>query len=256
MRNSDKDLSKRQARREQRRRAQQRSRWLTIGLICLGALLIAFGLIYPQLKPVVRIQSVTSAARPNVNGNSTGDANAPVSMVEYSDYQCPYCQRFWENTEPQIIDSYVKAGKVLFTFRSAGNWVSQNIGAGSVESQDAAMAAYCAGDQGKFWQMHDALFANVLGEDAGSFAPRRLQAIAQNIGLDMNAFNSCYQSGKYLNRVKQDLQDARTAGIAGTPFFVVTYRVNGQTKTTTIDGAQPFSAFQQTLDAALAEADK
>ncbi len=256
MRNPDKDLSKRQMRREQRRRAQQRSRWLTIGAICLGALLIAFGLIYPQLKPVAKIQSVTSMERPNANENSTGDANAPVSMVEYSDYQCPFCQRFWENTEPQIIDSYVKTGKLLFTFRSAGNWVSHNIGAGGVESQDAVMAVYCASDQDKFWQMHDALFANVLGEDAGSFAPRRLQAIAQSIGLDMDAFNSCYQSNKYLGRADQDLQDAQTAGITGTPFFVITYRVNGQTKTTTIEGAQPFSAFQQALDAALAEADK
>ena len=116
------------------------------------------------------------------------------------------------------------------------------------------MAAYCAADQNKFWEMHDALFTNVLGEDAGSFTSRRLQAIAQNIGLDMNAFNSCYNSQKYLNQVNQDLKDAQTSGIQGTPWFVLTYTVNGQTQTSSIDGAQPFNVFQQDIDKALAAA--
>lgn len=100
--------------------------------------------------------------------------------------------------------------------------------------------------------MHDALFTNVLGEADGiSFTPRRLQAIAQNVGLDMNAFNSCFSSSKYATQADQDLQDAVKAGLTGTPFFVVSYNSNGQAKTETIDGAQPFSVFQQTLDAAL-----
>jgi protein-disulfide isomerase len=188
---------------------------------------------------------------PQANGNKIGDPNAPVKMTEFGDFQCTYCDKFWTDTETQIIDAYVKTGKVQYTYRSAGNWVSANIGQGSVESQDAAMAAYCAADQNKFWQMHDALFANVLGEDAGSFTDSRLQAIAQIIGLNMNTFNSCYSSHKYLDQVNQDFKDARTAGIQGTPFFVLTYIVNGQTRTTSVDGAQPYSIFQQTLDAAL-----
>ncbi|HVN16220.1 MAG TPA: thioredoxin domain-containing protein [Anaerolineales bacterium] len=255
MSNDQRDMSKRQTRREQRRRAQQRSRWITIGLICLGALLVVFGLVLPQLKPAVTVQSITPSARPDANGNSTGDPNSPVKLVEFSDYQCPFCQRFWENTESQVVDAYVKTNKVQFTFRSAGNWVSQNIGSGA-ESQNAAMAAYCAADQNKFWEMHDSLFTNVLGENVGSFTLPRLQAMAKSIGLDMTAFNSCFQSNKYLGRVNQDYQDAKAAGITGTPFFVISYTVNGQTKTNTIDGAQPFSAYQQALDAALAEADK
>ena len=117
------------------------------------------------------------------------------------------------------------------------------MGQGSVELQDAAMAAYCAADQNKFWQMHDALFANVLGEDAGSFTDLRLQAIAQTVGLDMNAFNSCYGSHKYLDQVNQDFKDARAAGVQGTPSFII----NGKLVT----GALPYSTFQQTIDAAL-----
>lgn len=247
-------MSKRQEFREKRRRAEQRNRLITIGLIVVGALLVAFVLIYPQLKPIAAVQPATPVARPQVNRNSTGDPNAPVKLVEFSDYQCPFCKQFWEQTEAQVIDAYVKTGKVQFTYRSTGNWVSQNIGQGGVESQNAAMAAYCAADQNKFWEMHDALFTNVLGEDAGSFSTRRLQAIAQSIGLDMLAFNSCYSNNKYQNQVNQDFQDATAAGITGTPFFVITYTANGQTQTDTVEGAQPFSIFQQKLDAAIAAA--
>lgn len=246
-------MSKRQEFREKRRRSQQRTRLISIGLIVLGALLVAFFLIYPQIKPITGVQPAPPQSRPMVDRNSTGDPKAAVKLTEFSDYQCPFCKQFWEGTEPQLIDAYVKSGKVQFTARSAGNWVSGNIG-GGVESENSAMAAYCAADQGKFWQMHDALFTNVIGEEAGSFTGRRLQAIAQNIGLDMTTFNSCYSANKYQTQVNQDFQDAKTAGITGTPFFVISYAAGGQPKTDTIDGAQSFSSFQQKLDAALAAA--
>lgn len=246
--------SKRQEFREKRRRAEQRNRWIWIGVIVVGALLVAFVLIYPQLKPVAAIQTADARTRPNVNRNSTGDPNAPVQLTEFADFQCPYCKAFWTTTEAQVISTYVNTGKVLFTYRSAGNWVSRNL-AGATESQDAAMSAYCAADQNKFWEMHDALYTNNRDvEDQGSFTSRRLQAIAQSVGLDMGTFNSCFSSQKYLTQVNQDLTDATAAGIQGTPFFVVSYTTGGQTKTTTIDGNQAFSVFQQDLDQALAAA--
>ena len=247
-------MSKRQEFREKRRQAEQRNRWIWIGVITFLALVVAFFLIYPQIKPIAGIQPATPIARPNVNRNSTGDPNAPVKLVVFSDYQCPFCKNFWKETEAQVIDAYVQPGKVQFTARSAGNWVSGNIGSGGVESQNAAMAAYCAADQNKFWEMNDALFTNVIGEEAGSFTTRRLQAIAQSIGLDMNTFNSCYSNTKYLNQVNQDFQDAQAANINGTPFFVITYTANGESKTDTVEGAQPFSVFKQKLDAAIAAA--
>ena len=123
----------------------------------------------------------------------------------------------------------------------------------SKESRDAALAAYCAGDQDKFWEMHAHMFANALGEDVGSFSDKRLKAIAETVGLDMAAFNSCYDSGKYLDRVQQDFEDGQAANINGTPGFLVTYTVNGETKTKLIEGAQPFSNFQVELEAALNE---
>ncbi len=245
-------MSKRQAFREKRRQTAQRNRLITIGAVVVVALIVVLFLVVPQLKPIAAIQTAPPQTRPEVSRNTSGDPNAPVKLTVFSDYQCPYCKEFWSGTEAQVIDAYVKTNKVQFIERSAGNWVSGNMGGGGTESQDAAMAAYCAADQNKFWEMNDALFSNVLGEEAGSFTPRRLQAIAQSVGLDMNAFNACYSSNKYQNQVSQDFQDAQAAGIQGTPFFVISYTVGGQTKTDTIDGAQPFSDFQQKLNAALA----
>ena len=153
--------------------------------------------------------------------NSMGVPNAPVKIVEFSDYQCPFCERFSTDTEPSLIESYISTGKVHFTYRSTGNWVSQNINSGLTESEDAAEAAYCAGDQGKYWEMHDMIFANVLGEDVGSFTDRRLSAIAEKTGLDMTQYEECYSSNKYREEVVKDGQDALAAGVQGTPSFVL-----------------------------------
>jgi protein-disulfide isomerase len=139
-----------------------------------------------------------------------------------------------------------------------GNFVSDNIARGkgtpaTTESQDAALAAYCASDQDKFWEMQAHLFGNVIGEDAGSFTDRRLKAIAEKVGLNMGQFNSCYDSGKYEDRVQQDFKDGQAANVTGTPGFILTYTVNGETKTDRIDGAQSFTVFQQKLESALNE---
>ncbi len=99
--------------------------------------------------------------------------------------------------------------------------MSDNIGGGKTESEDAAKAAYCAGDQNMYWEMHDMLFANVLGEDADSFTDRRLSDIAEKTGLDMTKFDECYSSNKYKDQVFQDGKDALAAGVQGTPGFVL-----------------------------------
>jgi protein-disulfide isomerase len=245
--------SKRQERREKMRQQEQRRRLLTIGLISIGAALLVFAVVWPSIRPVAAVVAVDPVTYPNANDNTIGDPNAPIKIEEFADFQCPFCERFHEETEPLLRQYYIDTGKVLFVYRSMGNFVSQNIGSARTESQDAAQAAYCAGDQGKFWEMHAHLFANVLGEDAGSFTDRRIQAIAEKAGLNMNEFNSCYGSGKYEDRVQQDLEDGQAAGISGTPGFLVTYTVNGETKTKLIEGAQPFSTFQQELEAILNE---
>ena len=224
---------------------------LLVGIAALGGYMYLSGQGTATFNPAIHVNTPAPRAHPQASGNTLGAANAPVKITEYADFQCPYCEQYWRDTEPQIVAAYVQTGKVQYTYRSAGNLVSSNIGSGNVESQDAAMAAYCAGDQNKFWEYHDALYSNVLGEGAGSFTDERLKAIAHSLGLDSNQFGACYDGKTYAARATQDLQDANKQGFQGTPFFVITYTLNGQTQTKTIDGAYPFSQFQQVIDAAL-----
>lgn len=249
--------SKRQERREQMRREAQRKRAVFVGI--LGAVLlfvgaiVAWPFIFPAPEtPVAPVVSVDPGTHPNADDNSMGDPNAPIVIEEFSDFQCPYCKDFHERTEPQLRQYYIDTGKVRFVYRSMGNWVSRNIGGRTTESQDAALAMYCAGDQDMFWEMHAHLFANVVGEDVGSYTDKRLQEIAQVTGLDMEQFNSCYDSGKYEDRVQQDFNDGTAAGVNGTPAFLIKWTVNGQEQTKLIEGAQPFTVFQQELELILA----
>ncbi|HET6596112.1 MAG TPA: thioredoxin domain-containing protein [Anaerolineales bacterium] len=255
---SSEKKSRRQERREQMLKRERRSRLLTIGLITLGAAFIVFTVVWPFLRPVAEVVAADPGTLFKPEDNTLGDSNAPVKIEEFADFQCPFCERFHLETEPLLKQYYIDTGKVHFVYRSMGNFVSDNVArakgtSATTESRDAALAAYCAGDQDKFWEMHAHLFANVLGEDAGSFSDRRLKSIAETAGLDMAAFNNCYDSGKYLDRIQQDAEDGQAANVTGTPGFIITYTVNGETKTERIDGAQPFSAFQQKLEAILTE---
>jgi len=239
-------MSKREWFRERRRRASLRNRIISIGLIILGAVLVALFLVWPNLKPV-DVVTVTPRSRPAANFNQVGNANAPVKLDEYSDYQCPYCAKFSETTEQALLDAYVATGKVLFTYHSVGEFIGP-------ESARSAEAAYCAGDQGKFWEYHDYVLGNQRGENAGWFSTRRLTAFAEALGLEMSQFDSCFSNGQYRDKVRQELFEARDLGIQSTPSFIISYEANGQTATDSIKGAEPFSSFQQKLDAALAAA--
>jgi protein-disulfide isomerase len=241
---NEQGMSKRQILREKRQREQQRNRLIIIGIVILGALLVAWVLI-SSLKPP-KVADFVTFDRPNVDSNSTGDPQAPITITEYSDFQCSYCKKFSDETEKQLVDKFVAGGQVRFIYRSFGLFIGP-------ESQAAAEASYCAGDQGKFWQFHDILFANHTGANVGDYTTKKLQAFAKTLGLDMNAFNSCLSSGKYAERVTQDGIDGQAAGIKATPSFVLTYIVNGQVKSKLIEGAQPLSVFQTEIEAALAE---
>jgi protein-disulfide isomerase len=241
-----KDMSKRQARREQIRRKETRGRLMGIGLITIGAIFVAFLIIYPNFKPVGAISEPEPISRPNVKFNAAGDPNAPIKIEEYSDFQCPYCGQFTETTEPQLMETYVADGTVYFVYHSFGEFIGS-------ESGDSAEAAYCAGDQEKFWEMHDIIFANQAGENAGAFTDRRLTAFAEKLELDMNAFTSCFSGKNYKDLIAKDGKDGLAAGIKATPSFIMSYTVNGEVKTKLIEGAQVFDTFKQDIDAALAE---
>jgi protein-disulfide isomerase len=262
--------SKRQARREQIRRKEARGRNIFTAVVLGVAVFIAFLIIYPLVKPISNVTAIEPNPREQADANRMGDPNAPVQITEFADFQCPFCERFFNDTEPDLEQAYIDTGKVYFTYRSAGNWVSDNIGQGKTESEDAAKAAYCAGDQNLFWEMHDMLYANVLGEDTGSFVDRRLKAIAEKVpGMDTTQFAECYDSNKYQDQVDLDFKEGVAAGVNGTPTFILTYTnaageqvpytytdANGEVHVGVIEGAQPFSFFQQQIDGALALAGK
>jgi len=161
-----------------------------------------------------------------------GDPNAPITLIEFSDFQCPYCSQWATETGPQIEELYVKTGKVRvghFHFPFLGD-----------ESLWAAEASECAGDQGKYWEYYEYLFENHGGENQGAFSKDNLKIIAQTLGLDSQTFDQCLDSGKHTELVTQQGMFARQLGVQSTPSFIV----NG----TPVVGAQPLATFQQIID--------
>ena len=227
-------MSKRQEMRDKRARQERTQRILVIVGVSVIAVAVALFLIWPNLAPVgpVANKTLNNAVQSGLNG--MGDPNAPVKIIEYSDYQCPYCKKFMDETEQQLIDTYVTTGKVYFEYHSFADFIGP-------ESGRSAEAAYCAGDQQKFWQMHDIIFANQGAENSGQFTDKRLTAFASQIGLDAGKFSDCFTSGKYASMVQKDGAEAQAAGVKATPSFTI----NG----TLLEGAQPFSAFQTQIDA-------
>lgn len=165
-----------------------------------------------------------------------GDPKAPITLVEFGDYQCFFCNKFFHNTEKEIVENYVKTGKVKMMFKDF-----TIIGPDSVT---AAHAAHCANDQGMFWEYHDALYTNWDGENNGWASSENLFRFANGIGLDMEAFAECMNNSKHAGIIQASNNDAKTLGITGTPaFFVI--GPNGQI--TKIEGAQPYEVFDRTF---------
>ena len=166
-----------------------------------------------------------------------GDPSAPVTIVEFGDYQCHQCFNWFHNTKPELTRDYIETGKVNLVFVDLaflGN-----------DSPKAAQASYCAEDQEMYWDYHDILYTYQESKiDGGWASSERLKAFAFELGLDIELFESCLDSGKYSKRVQYNIQQARDHGVRGTPgFFIV--GPDGQQQ---IGGAQPFSVFKQILD--------
>lgn len=170
-----------------------------------------------------------------------GNPSAPVKIIEFSDFQCPYCRTFWSESLPSIKKDYVDTGKAVFVYRD----FPLSFHPAALIS---ALAANCAKDQGKYWEMHDKMFLEELGKGTGTitYGSVDLKKWAKEIGLDANTFNQCLDSQKYKAEVDKDIADGSSAGVSGTP----TTFVNG----VAIVGAQPYATFKAAIDKALAEA--
>ncbi len=210
------------------KKAQKQRRNILIAVITLSVLISAF-VIYQSLKPVGEIKMIAEKTRPETAGLTMGNPAAPVVVEEYSDFQCIACYRFWKNYEEDFINRYVATGDVLFKyvpFSFIGN-----------ESIQAAKAALCAEEQGRFWDYHDTLFLNWNGENTGNFSDKRLIAFAGAIGLNENDFRSCLKSNRYDKDVQEGLSKGRSAGVNATPSFIVNGKlVYSDALFSTIDG--------------------
>jgi len=165
-----------------------------------------------------------------------GNPSAPITIVEFGDYQCEQCYAWFHETKPVIVRDYIDTGKA--------NLVFVDLAFLGRDSIPASMATYCAEDQGMYWEYHDLLYNSQESVDSGWANSERLKAFAFSLDLDMELFESCLDSGKYSKRVQYNIQQARENGVKGTPgFFIV--GPDGQQK---IGGAQPFSVFKKILD--------
>ena len=163
--------------------------------------------------------------------NTISNPGAKVTIIEFSDFQCPFCERYQQTIHPELVKEYVDSGKVNFVYKHSA-FLGQ-------ESVWAAQAAECAADQNKFWQYHDLLFARQSGENQGAFTKDKLIGFAKDMGLDMTKFEPCLTNDETLARVQADTQEGQKAGVRGTPTFFI----NGQP----LVGAQPLSAFQSVI---------
>jgi protein-disulfide isomerase len=169
---------------------------------------------------------------------SKGDPDAPVVVVEYSDYQCPFCQRHFAEVLPQI-QPYIDDGTVLYVFK---DFPLTSI---HPQAPKAAEAARCAGDQEAYWPMHDLLFQNQQQWSGQATAVDIFKGYAGQLGLDQATFDQCLDSGQHAAAVEANLQEGLGYGVRGTPAFFI--------NRTLLPGAYPIEAFQQLIQEALAQ---
>tara|TARA_B110000438_G_scaffold286622_1_gene318034 strand:- start:87 stop:791 length:705 start_codon:yes stop_codon:yes gene_type:complete len=169
-----------------------------------------------------------------------GDPNAPITLVEFGDYQCHYCNVFFESIEDDIIKNYVETGKVKMIFKDYNI-----IGPDSVK---ASQGAHCANDQGLFWEYHDILYSNWTGENNGWASGTNLANFAQEVGLDTNEWSECMIQQKHSQTILNSNDDAKALELTGTPAFFV---INSNGEVSKLFGAQPFEVFKKTFDSEL-----
>jgi protein-disulfide isomerase len=194
----------------------------------------------PQFEP----KDVSIAGAPFL-----GKADAKVTLVEYSDYQCPFCSRHYSNTMPDILKNYVDTGKVKFVMREFP------LGSLHPRAMAASLAALCARDQDKYWEMQDILFKNQRQMD-----DEQIKSYSETIGLNVDTFVACMDQGKYSEQVTNDLKEGRDLGISGTPSFAVGLTdPNDSNKlkvSEVLRGARSYDSFVTAIEALLNSADE
>ena len=231
---------------ERRQAAQTRQRRLAAIIVVAGlSLLVVAVFIFQSLtaapNPKGALVSAEQAAYPQADGKGMGPADAPVQVLEFSDFQCLYCNMFHQEIQGQLVEKYIGTNQVRFEYH---HFIVIDGNVGGFESRHAAIASECAKNQGAFWQFHARLFANQAGEGQGAFNDTRLGQLAKAQGLDMTAFNACFDSGQFATEVQADEALARSLGVNSTP----TLFING----TRVENPLDFQEIQSRINSALA----
>jgi protein-disulfide isomerase len=172
-----------------------------------------------------------------------GAPEAPLTLIEFSDYQCPFCRKFSETTLPALKREYIDTGKLRYVFR---DFPLDRL---HPQARKVAEAAHCAGEQGKYWAMHDLLF-----QHQQALQVEHLKGYARQLGLNARVFEACLAQGTYATAIQKDLEDGAAAGVQGTPGFVLgKTQPDGSIQGIAIKGAQPLATFQQAIERLLAE---
>ena len=195
-------------------------------------------------------QQAAAPAKPEIvtvkggGANVLGKTDAPLTLVEYTDYQCPFCKRFYESTFADLKKNFIDTGKVKFVSRNLPLAFHQH-------ALKAAEAAFCAGEQGKYWEMRDALFMNQNKLDVES-----IKGYANGLSLKADAFKGCLDSGKFAKEIGDEAANAGAIGITGTPTFVLGVAKGDSVEGRKIVGAQPYAAFELQINELLKDSAK
>ena len=214
----------------------------------MDAILLELKAIRQVLETIQKQGGINTAKRPSkltiatvaITGKpAMGAEDAPVTVVEFTDYQCPFCLRFSKATFPHLKKSYIDTGKV--------RWVALNLPlAFHKDARKAAQGALCAGDQGKFWEMREMLF-----EHPQQIGVAHLPGYARDLSLDVEAFNTCLNSDSHIAAINKDAKDARGVSLTGTPSFIIGKSNSDKITGTVVIGAQPLRVFKDAINQAL-----
>lgn len=226
-----------------------RNLYLWVATVILSAWLIAMGIVIAgwliaqeMAKNVIQLPQTPEQFSGRVSNfsiqsgmPSLGSNDAPVTVVEFADFQCPFCGAWQKNVWPEFKREFIDTGKVKFVY-----WDFAFLGE---ESLKAAEAAACANQQGKFWEYHDALFAAQKGENEGAFNISKLNSIAKQLKLDTKSFSSCMAGGENYKRVQELTSKAANLGITATPTIVI----NKQK----LEGVASIEEYRKVIDAVI-----
>ncbi|OIP59564.1 MAG: hypothetical protein CO143_00620 [Candidatus Moranbacteria bacterium CG_4_9_14_3_um_filter_45_14] len=249
------------------KKATSQEAWVVAGAILLGGIIISASILFSG-GTSQKGTDLGSGTVPQPSGNPSptaqqgsnppsgpvkvsvdddpvmGDKNAPLTLIEFSDYECPFCKRSFTDLLPDLKKNYIDTGKVKLVFRDFPLSFHAN-------AQKEAEATECARSQSNdatYFKFHDAIFTQTTSNGTG-LALTQLPVIAKTLGLNVNQFQQCLDSGKFKDEVAKDIADGTTAGVSGTPSWIIgASSKDGQIEGQLIVGAQPFSAFKAIID--------